>query len=602
MSSTVEHLIHVICVPFRIRDKDNKRVYLQRTAKILEGTKWQRVGNDIHPKDVFDDANVHARADTAKLRKYETAWAALQQYQARSYFHPFVQRFLYDAERVTHYARDDIKTLQVDFVGDDTKAFDADYLGDEIRTTFVLQVKRCELVLFQPDIGVLLLEVSPSVPTSLKDTQRLMDSLRRLYPPYLDQVWKEKKPANGEEGKREPTNQWKGGHCPAEVRLLDEDNAIVGHPGVYASPPSPDTNKPLAFFEPYAKAFEKPISKQPMHFPWAAHWRTLLAPFKTADEGEGDLSAHQFGDDRAATMSYLAVDNPRDISKGDWMRLCFADAPGNDRLPYAKQFMSEFEQTYCYDRYWYAGGKYDSHDAPSRILNCGYAFSYVGQANDGYFFANQTNGALPTFRHIYVTMGLIAHFQRAALLAASERLTVLVKRNKTGDEIIIPDRDEVRDFYDQFVEFTQNFWFDEISPQIQGQELFGIWRKHLRIQELYDEVHQELKDLVAYAELRAADKLNQTVSYFGAAAIVLAVVSAIAGIFGLGESGLEHLKSWTTFATWWPKALLWSAPSHITSISIPLLLVSVLTFVALILVMGFKRWKNPIRNFLKGQP
>lgn len=588
MSTTVEHLIHVICVPFRIRGKDDKRVYLQRTAKILQGSKWKPI----------DDSRLTGAPDAN--------WAALQKYQARAYFHPFVQRFLYDPSRVRRFAREDIKSLEVDFVGDDVKAFDADFVEEEIRTTFALQVERCELVLFQPDIGALLLDVSLSAPLSLRDTQRLMDSLRRLYPPYLDQVWKDKKLPNESESERVPTNQWKGGHCPAEVRLLGEKDKSIGDPGIYYGISSPGIDKPPEFFEPYAKAFEKSTGKQPMHFPWAAHWRTLLAPFNTTEEGEGALSAHQFGDDRAPTMSYLAVDDPRDIPAGDWMRLCFADEPGNDRLPYAKRFMPEFEQTYCYDRYWYGGGRHDSHDAPSRILNCGYAFSYVGQANDGRFFANQTNGALPTFRNIYVTMGLIAHFQRAALLAASERLTEMVKRNQSGDEIIIPDRNEVRDFYNHFVEFTQNFWFDEISPQVQGQQLFQKWRQHLRIQELYDEVHQELKDLVDYAELRAAGELNQTVSYFGFFAIVLAVVSAIAGIFGMNAAKEWQLENWTKVLSWWPPELVFPAPTNVTAISVPLLLASSITSFlvmayGLYLLFAFlKRRQTPVRNLLKG--
>lgn len=564
MSNTVEHLIHVICVPFRIRDKPHKRVYLQGTAKILEGSKVWKVLDDKH-----------------KLTGAPDNWSALQRYQARAYFHPFVQRFLYDPGQVQRFTRDDITSLQVDF-GDETE-----------KTTLELHVLRCELVLFQPDIGVLLLEVSPVGHLSLRDTQRLMDSLRRLYPPYLDQVWKE--------GKK--TDQWKSGHCPAEVRLMDQSRLTVGRPGTYCGTFDPQKSRLPEFLEPYAKAFEKPASEQPMHFPWAAHWRTLLAPFNTADEGEGQLSAHQFGDDRCPTMSYLAVDNPRDISEGDWMRLCFADAPGNSRLPYAKRFMSEFEQTYCYDRFWY--DETESRDAPSRILNCGYAFSYVGQANDSDFFANQTNGALPTFRHIHVTMGLIAHFQRAALLAASERLTEMVKRE--GAKICIPDREAVRDFYDQFVEFTQNFWFDEISPQIQGQQLFQKWRQHLRIQELYDEVHKELKDLVDYAELRAAAELNQTVSYFGAAAIVLAVVSAIAGIFGMNAAKDWQLENWTEVLPGWPSELLFPVPTSVTSVSVPLLLVSGITFllvmayVLYLLIVIFKRRLNRVRNFLKGQ-
>jgi hypothetical protein len=239
-------------------------------------------------------------------------------------------------------------------------------------------------------------------------------------------------------------------------------------------------------------------------------------------------------------MSWLALDNPSAVSRGDWVRTCFVDMPGNDNLPYASGFLKNFEQDYCYDRYWYTGltppdpDKSDSNDPASRMLNCGYAFTCAGSAADKVFFNNPDNGALPIFRKNYVEMGLIAHFQKAALLAASERLSGMVRRTQSG-KLTLPERQAVQQFYDHFVEFTQTYWFDEISPQQQGRELFQLWRKHLRVQELYDEVRQELKDLVDYTEMRASATLNQRVLGFAFLSILLACIAVLAGIFGMNN-------------------------------------------------------------------
>ena len=504
---TVDQFIHVIFVPFRIcanldekdqKDKNEKKdkVCLTSTQKFLVGSPWRAISN--HHID----------------NPLKELWPQLQQYQARAYFHPFVQRFLYGNDRVQRFTYDDVKAIKVDFG----------------KKTFLLNVTRCELVLFQPDIGVLLLELSSINSQCLQDTQLLLDSVRRLYPPYFNQY----------------EQSWKSGHCPDAVEFLEKDKKTrIGNRGIYGEAFKAENTNPPDIFKSYSNVFEASTGTKAWHCPWAAHWRTLLEPFNTDPYGKSIFSAHQFGDDRAPTMSYLAVNNPRLISRGNWMRLCFSDAPGDDPLPYACAFTAKFEENFCYDRYWYALG--ESTNQPSRILNCGYSFGYVGSSQDKYFFTNENNGAHATFRNIYVTMGLMAHFQRASLLAASERLSEMVKRKKRKEsEVKLPDRDEVREFYDQFIEFTQNFWFDEISPQEQGQQIFQMWRKHLRIQELYDEVRQELKDLVDYAELRAtgdeikaSNDLNQTVAIVGGVGVVLALISAFAGIFGMNQ-----MKEW----------------------------------------------------------
>lgn len=551
MSNSDDKLIHVISVPFRIHARNGGTVYLQKTCEKLKDSKWSDV-----PKNTSNTP-------------LEKRWELFRKYQSRAYFHPFVQRFLYDKERVRRFERNDVKKIVVTLDHFVTKEF-----------SVTLSVARCELVLFQPDIGVLLLEVETTEPLNLPQTQLLLDSLRRLYPPYIDGfTFKE-----GNEPASKEMRIWKGGHCPVEVRLLEGDGKTpIGDPGVYREQQSIDSESMPKFFEHYSKPFEAEIGKDTIHFPWAAHWQTLLNPFVTDSGGVGEFSAHQLGDDRAPTMTYIAVQDPRSISRGDWMRLCFCDDPGTSHLPYAEGFMQDFEEKFCYDRYWYTGVLRDSEWNPSRILICGYSFTFVGSSADD-FFLNELNGAHATFRNIYVEMGLIAHFQRAALLAASQRLSDMVQRDSSGAHISLPSRDEVRNFYDHFVEFTQNFWFDEISPQEQGREMFEMWRKRLRIQELYDEVRQELKDLVEYAELRATSdelnasgRLNMTVAIVGFGAIVLSFVSAIAGILGMNPPKQWELAEWAGWGRWFGHVIAWPVgrvPPSLPEIAMPLLVLS----------------------------
>lgn len=469
-SNNVGEMVHVVCIPFTIRRRDGDKACLRDIAQAL-GEQWEEKPD--------------ARSVDEKL----------QEYQAQAYFHPFVRRFLFDPCRVKRFQHKDVAALTVD-------------LDSQLTGPFPITLDaHCELALFQPDIGILLLETVSRQPLALQKAQLLIDTLRRLYPPYFTSFPQDKPTA------------WQGGHCPVSVTLLDRAGNAIGKPGSFRED-APEK------FSTYLDAMLKKGGEPA--YPLAAHWQTLLAAFDFAGDGNAPYLALQLGDDRAPIMTWLAVDNLRAIDPGNWVRTCFADEPGDSRTPYAGKFLQNFERDFCYDRYWYADDDENEYP-PSRILNCGYAFSFVGSAKSDFF----TKDALFNFRHIYVEMGMIAHFQKAALLAASRRLSQLVGRNEAG--ITMPDQGEVRAFYDQFVEFTQNFWFDEISPQEQGRELFQMWREHLRIQELYDEVRQELKDLVDYTEMRATGDLNKKVYFFGSVGIVIAFLSLLSSIFGMNK-------------------------------------------------------------------
>lgn len=491
------NLIHVVCLPFNITKPDNNKPprCLDEVVKALEGSPWQEGAT---PDD-------------------DKPWGELRDYQSRAYFHPFVRRFLHDRGQVKRFHRRDIDRIEV-------------ILNKEESVT--LCCLRCELVLFQPDIGVLLLETSPPGPLNLRKTQLLLDRFRRLYPPYV-----------------EDHPIWHGGHCPFKVTLLSKCGKKIGDLGTYQG-------ENHDFIQPYKEVLLADHTGRRPRYPWAAHWQQLLQPFNCSCIGENGFRAQQLGDDRAPILSWVAFDDPRAVDRGNWMRLCFADQPGSDCLPYAHAFTGGFEKKYCYDRYWYEPG--ESTDAPSRILNCGYAFCFAGSSQDKYFFTNEKNGAHAIFRYIHVEMGLIAHFQKAALLSMSQRLSELVTREGKNKNIRLPDPQEVRDFYDHFVEFTQNFWFDEITPQQQGQELFQMWREHLRLQEIYNEVRQELKDLVDYSELRASNRLNQVVLIVGAVGLAIAALSLLAGIFGMNDPNVMD---------WLPKWLPYISPTPIAALS-----------------------------------
>ena len=462
-------------------------------------------------------------------------------YQAYNYFHPFVRRFWYDPEKVARFRRTDIAELHVRPSGWG--------MPDLVK----FKVMQCELIRFDPDVCLLHIALDAIGTLPLNVVQACLDQVRRIYPPYFDSY---------QNGQKE--NIWKAGHYPQEVLLIDSNGKeLIDNSTSFPE----DMNGSVAERDDLLKAAHAFRAKSddsknnvPKSYLWAKHWRYLLQPLITESPKQAGLHAIQLGDDRAGIASYIAFENIaqlKALDRGNWVRLCFADAPGTDPLPYSRSQLNDFEERFCYDRFWYVDG--ESTDAPSRIMNCGYAFTWAGSKNDKAYFTNTLNGAPAIFEDIYVPMAIIAHFLRAALLIASARLSELSGQRDVDEMLLDLDRKEFDDFYRHFIAFTQTYWFDEISPQEQAIEMFAMWRKHFRIQELYDEVRQELKDSMELINTKIAAKLasnshdlTKIATAFAIPALVATLVSMFTSLFALSSlSGPAALKPlWPLIMPW----------------------------------------------------
>lgn len=428
-------------------------------------------------------------------------------YQAYNYFHPFVRAFWFNDTIVKRFRHPQLHALEA-------------VLGTGERVTFRAS---CDLILFQPDIAVLVLHLKSDAPLPLPTVEYCLDQLRRIYPPYIA----------GNDRKR------CGGHYPRSLRLLDPHRHPIGE---Y------DEAKHLDDLRQQAETLMGgPADDRPRHL-WAPHWRALLQGIATQPGDTCALQALQLGDDRAAVASLLSVQRPAGkhladlIDPGHMVRLCFADPAGRDRLPYSQTFLADFEARHCYDRFWYPSG--ESGDAPSRILNAGYAFAWLGDAGDQGFFANEDDGAPVIYRHIYVPMAIMAHFQKAALLVTARKLADLTPYRADGG-LAPPDPSKFDTLKRHFMAFTQTYWFDEITPQEQGIELYDLYRRHLRLQAHYDANRQAIQDIVEYIDTQEAGRLAQeggrlatAAHHFNWIAMIFAFASTVLAILGLAASVL----------------------------------------------------------------
>ena len=241
----------------------------------------------------------------------------------------------------------------------------------------------------------------------------------------------------------------------------------------------------------------------------SAHWDFLLRPLVLdPSEESGDLRYRQIEYHRMPLMAFLAVDDPRSLSRENWLRLgLVATLHPDEALPTHDTDVAEFESRYCYDRFWT-----DTEAGPNtRFLCTGRAFILVGDARAEYF-RDQTRGILAQFRHQYVLLFMIAHFHRAALLVFSDRMVDAVHDLDIRiSQSISRFRRRVYGSFEAFLRFTHRYWFHELSERAHVQALYRMCSQHLGNDGLYQEVKEELQDMSQYLDSNAQRQQSTTI-------------------------------------------------------------------------------------------
>ncbi len=363
-------------------------------------------------------------------------------YQDFVYFLPYVQRFLYgfgeaDAQTPSSlhmFRRDDIATARVRLRADDAP--------------IDLAVARTRLVFFyDQDVTLLALEVvAHDLP--LEDAIELLDRFGRPYPPY----WEE---------------PGQGAHCTFQVEFLDTAGSLL------SASDYGDRDKYVGLV--------RDIKQTPL----SLHWEYLLHPMVPAYLGGGVLQYYQIENKRIPIMTYLALDEPRDLTRGDLARIGYAAKWGpSDTLPFAPSFLADFEEKHCYDRYWDADNP--ANGMNTRFIFCGVAFAMVTKHGD------ERADRVHTFRQQFFQIGLIANFHKAALLNLSNRFSIAVERLRVGDYASVRIfKDSVREALELFLRFNHRYWFHEISNQVLAADIFSRWAHQLGSDALFREVREE---------------------------------------------------------------------------------------------------------------
>ncbi len=261
------------------------------------------------------------------------------------------------------------------------------------------------------------------------------------------------------------------------------------------------------------------------------HWACVLRPLVLAHSDEpGELRYRLIEYHRMPAMVYLALDNPRRLTREDWVRVGLATMlHPDDALAPDEPNVKEFEQRYCQDRFWH-----NSDAGPNtRFICTGSSLTVVGEAKSA-FFVDSERGVLAQFRHQYFLVFLIAHLHRGALLVFSDILVGAVNSlNIRNDSSVRRFKRRIRANFETFLRFTHRYWFHELSERPHAQALFRLCSNHLRNDELYDEVRDEIREMSQYLDSDSQRRQSNTVVRLTVITILGLIATVTTGYFGM---------------------------------------------------------------------
>lgn len=403
-------------------------------------------------------------------------------------FLPYVQRFLYGEGKGSSPDIVQESSLRV-FRRSDVAKVRITY-PDPRATPVTFEVAHVDLYFFY-DIDVVILTVEIYADNlSLSQAQDTLFRFGRVYPTY----W-------------EPEGQ--GGHCPKCVEWLSADSTVL------AVSDYEKREKYLSF----VCRYRAPCI--------ASHWEWLLEPLVLHHSGKrGLIRYRQIEYHLMPLMGYLVVDDPGALTRADFVRLGLAASPGTpESLPYSERHLSDFEERYCYDRYWNG----QDRDRPgTRFMCSGRVFTMVGDRSPRVFVDRKTD--LEQFRHEYFLLFLISHFHRAALLMLEARLVDAMNRlDISKPDSVRQFRRVIRQTLGIFLRFTQRYWSHEVSDHTQAKELFRMISEHLGTARLYGEVRTAIEDMNQYLDSDALRRQGETM-------VRLTVVTTF-GLIGVMATG-----------------------------------------------------------------
>ncbi len=279
---------------------------------------------------------------------------------------------------------------------------------------------------------------------------------------------------------------------------------------------------------------EHTFKKEQLELTWDRQRKTGRIQISTIiqDLLESALGSQCFSpilDDRMVVFTFfgLAGGQPRS-SKGceDYQalfsRIMYVESPGTG-FCYDREFMKDLSEHVVYRR-WYNLGNL-------------YGFTRYSSAYSGYggFFSNEI---FNNFNSMYYQLAVISLFYRMSLIEFSDDVADATLKLELGN----PDRKIFLTIKKAFMDFSNIYWFQEVTNQDEGIEIFDCYKKSFMFENMYNQVKEEIDRADKYFESIDGMRYVWLSNRCAIGGLLFGALAVLTGYFGMNFNDLPSVK------------------------------------------------------------
>ncbi len=113
---------------------------------------------------------------------------------------------------------------------------------------------------------------------------------------------------------------------------------------------------------------------------------------------------------------------------------------------------------------------------------------------------------------MYYQMAILCLVQRASILRFSWEISQIINR-LFANKKVKPEQ-AIRELYENYIRFINQIYFREITPQIQGIELYNLFQKEMNLEKEAKDLDGEMQELFNYLSVKEQTHLGQMANLF----------------------------------------------------------------------------------------
>ena len=495
-------------------------IYPNSVHAFMLPLKWDYLPLDYSPAKGKQEFDYDTRTDLSKInqklegtlfkRKFYRLNNSLLTYNELSYFHAYVANSIFDLQQPDEQTEQDVSKNKTVLYYETDVDSDSKFIVDTTTQIYTLNLTGISLHVFTTGIAVITFNIENYTYAGSEDILRINEFGRRFYPPFLA----------GTDGSL--TQITKGAVLAKKIALELPGKYIEDDFSAYDSLAKKETHRFIHNRYEFGQIIDIP--------------QYVVKLFNNefvfgARQEEGDkIRINTIGDDRMFFQCWCGntrmAENLKTVNKQKrfennsfWFAFVNGDKSENEYSLGLKseELMQKYNIKRTY-RLWEGYG------------------TFFGFTRDSFVCLSvdlKTNSAPDLRNHmrtLYYQMAILSLVQRASVLRFSSEISSLTDLGKTNPQTASK---LIEKLYLNYIEFINKIYFREVTPQMQGIEMYGRMQKALNIKDDIKDLDDELAELHNFSMMIKQDiqnsqavKLSRLATIFLPASLTFSILGA----------------------------------------------------------------------------